>query len=124
MVGTVPDTLADSTRPETHIEMALSGEMGTSLFRYPKSYRTVLRQLRARPQLKQLKLGISVNHGGIAGKGNPAGAKDVQLSDGKRQQMQALVDECDFVGMSFYAPVTVSPTPDDFVRGIDKFMDE
>ena len=38
--------------------------------------------------------------------------------------MQALIDDCDFVGMSFYAPVTVSPTPDDFVRGIDRFMGE
>ncbi len=26
--------------------------------------------------------------------------------------------------MSFYAPVTVSPTTDDFVRGIDRFMAE
>ena len=46
------------------------------------------------------------------------------MSDDKRQQMQALIDDCDFVGMSFYAPVTVSPTPDDFVRGIDRFMGE
>ena len=38
--------------------------------------------------------------------------------------MQALIDDCDFIGMSFYAPVTVSPTPDDFVRGIDRFMGE
>ena len=48
--------------------MALSGEMGTSLFRYPESYRTVVRQLRTAPELKQLKIGISLNHGGIAGK--------------------------------------------------------
>jgi mannan endo-1,4-beta-mannosidase len=124
LLGTIADTLADTAAPNTHIEMALSGEMGTSLFRYPESYHTVARQLRARPQFKQLKLGISFNHGGIAGKRNPTGVKDVQLSDDKRQQMQALIDDCDFVGMSFYAPVTVSPTPDDFVRGIGRFMAE
>jgi hypothetical protein len=124
MLGTIADALAETTKPKTRIEMALSGEMGTSLFRYPESYRKIIRQLRARPHLKQLKLGISLNHGGIAGKRNPTGAKDLQLSDDKRQQMQALIDDCDFIGMSFYAPVTVSPTPDDFVRGIDRFMGE
>ena len=67
LLGTIADALAEAATPNTHIEMALSGEMGTSLFRYPESYRTVVRQLRSRPQLKQLKLGISLNHGGIAG---------------------------------------------------------
>ena len=124
LLGTIADALAEATTPKTHIEMALSGEMGTSLFRYPESYRTVVRQLRDRPLAGQLKLGISLNHGGIAGKRNPTGANDVELTDEKRQQMQALIEDCDFVGMSFYAPVTVSPTPDDFVRGIDRFMAE
>ena len=124
MLGTIADSLAKSIKPETRIELALSGEMGTSLFRYPAAYHTIVRQLRERPQLKHFKLGISLNHGGIAGKNNPSGTKDIALSDDKRQQMQALIDDCDFVGMSFYAPVTVSPTPDDFVRGINKFMGE
>jgi hypothetical protein len=124
LLGTIADAFADAAGPNTRIEMALSGEMGTSLFRYPESYRTVVRQLRTRPQLKHLKLGISLNHGGIAGKRNPSGAADVQLSDDKRQQMQALIDDCDFVGMSFYAPVSVSPTGDDFVRGIERFVGE
>jgi mannan endo-1,4-beta-mannosidase len=124
MLGTIADALAQETKPNTHVEMALSGEMGTSLFRYPKSYRSMVRQLRARPDLVQLKLGISLNHGGIAGKGNPSGAKDIQLTEDKRQQMQGLIDDCDFVAMSFYAPVTVSPAPDDFNRGIERFMSE
>jgi hypothetical protein len=38
--------------------------------------------------------------------------------------MQQLIDECDFVGMSFYRPVSVPPTVDDFVRGIDYFRSE
>lgn len=123
LLGTIADALEQSA-PDAHIELALSGEMGTSLFRYPESYRTVVRQLRARPQFKELKLGISLNHGGIAGKGNPTAAKDLMLSDAKREQMQGLINDCDFVGMSFYAPVSTSPTPDDFVRGIDRFMGE
>jgi hypothetical protein len=104
--------------------LALSGEMGTSLFRYPQSYRKVVQQLRADPSNTNLKLGISLNHGGIAGQRNPATKLELKFSDEQRHQMQALIEDCDFVGMSFYAPVTVSPTPDDFVRGIDRFMGE
>ncbi len=124
MLGTIADALAEVTIPNTHVEMALSGEMGTSLFHYPESYRAVVRQLRTRAKPTSLKLGISLNHSGIAGQRNPTGAKDIQLSDEKRQQMQGLIDDCDFVGMSFYAPITVSPTPDDFVHGIERFMAE
>ena len=124
MLETIADALAESVTPKTRIELALSGEMGTSLFQYPETYRTIVHKLRERPDLKQLKLGISLNHGGIAGRNNPTGAKDIQLSDEKRQHMQSLIDECDFVGMSFYAPVNISPTPDDFVRGIERFMNE
>jgi mannan endo-1,4-beta-mannosidase len=124
LLGTIADALAEAAAPDTRIEMALSGEMGTSLFRYPESYRAVVRQLRARQALKQLKLGISLNHGGIAGARNPTGAKELSLSDEKRQQMQGLIDDCDFVGMSFYSPISVAPTPDDFVRGVERFMGE
>ena len=34
------------------------------------------------------------------------------------------IDECDFVGMSFYRPVSVTPRVSDFVRGVDYFMEE
>ncbi|MEX0641861.1 MAG: cellulase family glycosylhydrolase [Pirellulales bacterium] len=124
MIGTIANALAETAREATEIEMALSGEMGTSLFLYPESYRTIVRRLRERPELKKLKIGISLNHGGIAGRGNPTGAKEIRLSDDMRQQMQSLIEDCDFIGMSFYAPVSVSPTPDDFVRGIERFMGE
>ena len=124
VLGTIADELAKTVKPTTRVELALSGEMGTSLFRYPESYRTIARRLRERPELKHMKIGISLNHSGIAGQGNPTGAKDIRLNDDQRQSMQALIDESDFVGMSFYAPVSVSPTTDDFVRGIDKFMNE
>jgi hypothetical protein len=123
LLGTIADAIQEAA-PNAHVELALSGEMGTSLFRYPESYRTVVRQLRARPQLRQLKIGISLNHGGIAGRGNPTGTKDLLVSDEKREQMQGLINDCDFIGMSFYAPVSTSPTPDDFVRGINRFIGE
>ena len=124
VLGTIADALAETVKPTTHVELALSGEMGTSLFRYPESYRTIVRRLRERPELKQMKIGISLNHSGIAGRGNPTGAEDITLNEDQRQKMQSLIDESDFVGMSFYAPVSVSPTTDDFVRGVNKFMNE
>ena len=124
MLGTIAEALGETAGPDTRIEMALSGEMGTSLFRFPEAYRSVIRQLRDRPRLENLKLGISLNHSGIAGKGNPTDAKGVELSDQSRSKMQSLIGDCDFIGMSFYAPVTASPTTDDFVRGIERFMAE
>jgi hypothetical protein len=124
MIGTIVEALEQSVPRDTHVEMALSGEMGSSLFRYPQSYRRIVQELRRRTELKQLKVGISLNHGGIAGRGNPTGAPDIRLSNEGRDELQSLIDECDFVGMSFYRPVRVSPTADDFVRGIEHFMGE
>ena len=74
MINSIADALADSVQADTHVELALSGEMGTSLFRYPESYRKIVRRLRERTELKQIKVGISLNHSGIAGEGNPTGA--------------------------------------------------
>ena len=34
--------------------------------------------------LKQLKIGISLNHGGISGQGNPTGVADIELTDETR----------------------------------------
>jgi hypothetical protein len=124
MIDSLADALAETVDDDTRVEMALSGEMGTSLFLYPKSYREIARRLRERPELNYLKIGISLNHGGIAGRGNPTGAKDIQLTNNSRQDMQSLIDESDFVGMSFYRPVSAKPTTADFVRGIEHFMSE
>jgi hypothetical protein len=124
MIDTIAEALEDVAAPDSYIELALSGEMGTSLFRYPQSYQAIVDRLRKRSNLTGLKIGISLNHGGIAGSSNPTGAPDIQLSDDGRQQMQRLLDNCDFVGMSFYRPVRIPTTADDFVRGIAHFMGE
>jgi hypothetical protein len=124
MIDTIADALADAVRPETRVELALSGEMGTSLFRYPESYRKIARQLRQRPDLRQVKIGISLNHTGISGQGNPSNAENIALTEKQRAQMQLLIDESDFIGMSFYRPVSVPPRVGDFVRGVDNFMEE
>ena len=124
MLGTIADALAETVTPKTRVELALSGEMGASVFAYPEAYRKIVQAMRGRSDLKQLKLGVSLNHGGIAGHNSPTGAKDIKLSDGNREQMQSLINDCDFIGMSFYAPVSVSPTQKDFVLGIERFMNE
>jgi hypothetical protein len=71
-----------------------------------------------------MRIGVSVNHNHIAGQKNPSGAKDIELTDEKRQQLQDFIDDCDFIGVSSYFPVSVPPTKDDFVRGIDRCMAE
>ncbi len=124
VLGTIADELATTASPETQSELALSGEMGSSLFQHPDSYRKIVERLRARPKLKRASIGISLNHNKLAGDGNPKGAKEVTLSDGQRKQMQLLIEECDFVGISAYFPVSATPSIDDFLRGVDKFMNE
>jgi hypothetical protein len=124
VIDPIVEALEESNTDNTNIEIALSGEMGTSLFRYPQSYREIAKTIRSRPAINDVKIGISLNHNGIAGKGNPTGAKNIELSNQQRQEMQLLIDECAFVGMSFYRPVSISPTVDDFVRGIEHYMGE
>jgi hypothetical protein len=124
LIDSLAEALADTVDDQTRVELSLSGEMGTSLFRYPQSYRKLVRRLREDAGLKHLKIGFSLNHDKIAGEENPIGAADIQLSDKGRNEMQELINECDFVGMSFYRPVRVKPTADDFSRGIDDFMSE
>src|SRR5262249_32805614 len=94
----------------------------TSLFQHADSYRKIVEQLRKRPQLKGMKIGISCNHDKIAGEGNPKGRKEIRLTEEQRKQMQSLIDECDFVGMSAYIQASNPPTVDDIVQGIDRVM--
>jgi hypothetical protein len=124
MIDSLADALAGTIGPETSVELALSGEMGTSLFRYPESYREISHDLRKRDDLPRLKIGVSLNHHGISGQGNPTGVEDIKLNETKRAQVMQLIDDCDFVGMSFYRPVSLPPTSADFVRGIEHFMNE
>jgi mannan endo-1,4-beta-mannosidase len=122
VLGTIADELAETVTPTTHVELALSGEMGTSMFQHADSYRKIVAKLRERPKLKQMKIGISCNHDKIAGEGNPKGRGEIRFTDEQRNEMQRLIDETDFVGMSAYIQAGNPPTVDDIVRGIDRFM--
>lgn len=124
VLGSITDELAKTIRPNTPVELCLSGEMGTSLFKYPESYRKIVERLRSRPELKNMKIGVSLNHNHVAGQKNPTGVKDIELTAEKQQELQELIDECNFIGISSYFPMSVPPTKADFVRGIDAFMNE
>lgn len=124
VLGSIADELAKTIRPNTRVELCLSGEMGTSLFKYPESYRKIVERFRSRPELKNMKIGVSLNHNHVAGQKNPTGVKDIELTAEKRQQLQDLIEECNFIGVSAYFPMGVPPTKDDIVRGIDGFTEE
>jgi mannan endo-1,4-beta-mannosidase len=122
VLGTIADELAETVTPTTRVELALSGEMGTSMFQHADSYLQIVAKLRARPKLKHMKIGISCNHDKIAGEGNPKGRNEIRFTDEQRNAMQRLIDETDFVGMSAYIQAGNPPTIDDFVRGIERFI--
>ncbi|MFO0788165.1 MAG: cellulase family glycosylhydrolase [Pirellulales bacterium] len=122
VLNTIAEALAKTVQPTTHVELSLSGEMGTSLFKHPAAYRQIVRDLKSKPELNDLKVGFSLNHNKIAGQQNPNGSSDIVLDPNSRPEMQALIDECDFIGFSCYVPVSVPPTAEDFVRGVNKFI--
>ncbi len=96
--------------------MSLEGEMGCSLFSYPEAWLKIMERLRARGKLTQLRLGISANYEGVAGKVEP---------DPPRQAaMRKLIAASDFVGLSCYAKVTVPPVMADFTACVDRFCQE
>lgn len=169
MIDSIAAALAETTGENTEVELALAGEMGKSVFKYPEEYLKMAERIRSRGeagaerakraestaatrsakqfeagsrelaasnnvsiespkrvQVANLKIGISLNHDQVAGESNPTfgDGGTVELTDEQRKGVQALIDRCDFVGMSFYRPVNVDVSPDDFVRGIDYFMSQ
>ncbi|MCC7475001.1 MAG: cellulase family glycosylhydrolase [Pirellulales bacterium] len=124
VLRSIADELGAVLKPHSRADIALSGEMGTSLFLHPEKYLQILRKLRARPDLKNVKLGVSLNHGGIAGRKIPIGAPESILPEQERQALQTFLEESDFLGMSFYAAISETPSPSDFVKGIEKYLGE
>jgi hypothetical protein len=118
------DPLADAIEAEctsdTRIDFALSGEMGRSLFTHPSEYMAILRGYRERfesnPRTRGVRLGIALNHSGITG--------EVPRARIDRNAIREFFAECDFIGYSCYSPVSVPPTPDDFRRSVERFLDE
>jgi hypothetical protein len=118
------DPLADAIEAEatadTRIDIAISGEMGRSLFQHPTEYLKLVQRLRERfaanPRTARVKIGVALNWSGLAGE-----ADDSTID---RAAVAELFAELDFVGLSCYAPVSLPPSAEDFVAATQNFLEE
>lgn len=116
LITPIADALAATVTPSTRVDFSIAGEMGRSVFAHADSYAQLANQLHRDRRLPNLQVGVSLNFSSVAGGRQPTAAE--------REQMQRLVDRCDFVGLSDYRPFELPPDPNDFARTVDAFVQE
>ncbi|WP_145293922.1 hypothetical protein [Planctopirus ephydatiae] len=103
----VVQALNESVPPDWPVRFSITGEMGTTITRYPQAWITVIERLRAASKLNNLQLGIGLNHTSNRGK--------VPYSDAQGAELAKLWQACDFLGVSFYKDLDIPATPEDFL---------
>ncbi len=98
------------------VEVSLQGEMGTTVFKHPKSWHRLLEDMRARKHFRAAKFGLSFNYQGVAGNA-VAGSVDTTA-------LEKLWNACDFIGVSMYQGVSLPPRPADFDLAMGLFAGE
>ncbi len=126
MIDSVVDALAEAipqaaipqtTIPQTTVvDFSLVGEMGNSLFTHAASYRKLMDALSRRKRSPKLRLGLGLNFNNVTGDHLP--------TNDQREQVQMLIDRCDFIGLSDYRWFDLPPEPADFEEAIRVFLQE
>jgi hypothetical protein len=116
MLETVLEALEAAVPAGHRVEMTLEGEMGCTLFTHPDAWLAIMERLRDRKKLTNLRLGISANYEGVAGKVVP--------DAGQQAGMQRLIKASDFTGLSCYAKVSQPPVLADFTACVEQFCSE
>jgi len=116
LIEPVIRALKREASPNTHIWFALAGEMGRSLFQHPEAYREMLRHVRHELPRPNVKVGISLNHNELGGGHQPTAVQ--------HEQLQLLLNECQFVGFSNYRPFTLPVSEATFAAALHAFLAE
>lgn len=120
LIGPLADAIESEATSDTRIDLALSGEMGQSLFEHPADYLRLVRRLRERfasnPRTAGVRIGVALNWKGLAGESERFAID--------RPAVAELFAALDFVGFSCYAPLRVSPTTDNFASATKNFLNE
>jgi hypothetical protein len=90
--------------------------MGTTVMKYPDSWRRMIKRLRQRGEIINLKYGISLNHESNLGR--------ARLRDVEPAALSGLWRECDFIGISMYQRMGAPPSPRDFSANLERFLAE
>ncbi len=116
LIAPIAKAIAATAKPTTHVEFSLAGEMGRSVFAHADSYNKILENLRADERWQQVELGVSLNFNRVSGEDQP--------TPEQQHQVQQLIDNSDFVGLSNYSWFDLPPKPSDFAKAIDHFLVE
>ncbi|QDV75318.1 hypothetical protein [Botrimarina mediterranea] len=120
LIKPLADAIEAEATSDTRFDLALSGEMGRSLFQHPQAYRAIVLRLRERfaanPRTKGVQIGVALNWSGLAGEAEEAAIDHAAVAE--------LFAELDFIGVSCYAPVSVPPTAEDFLAATQNFVEE
>ncbi|MEM8864998.1 MAG: hypothetical protein AAGF31_05570 [Planctomycetota bacterium] len=116
MIEPIVEALAATNDDKRRVWLALSGEMGRSLFEHPASYQHVVRQVRTALPADRTQVGVSLNHNELAG--------GHQQSADQRVAMQDFLEACDFIGVSCYRPFTPPARPANFAETARVFRAE
>lgn len=115
--------LERTVTPETHVSLALQGEMGRTVFEHPDEYLDILEALRARlGQRADAEVGISLNFNKLPGFMEIAWFEDSAEGRSRRAAVQRLVNRLDFLGLSAYRETHGAPTAFDFREAIRRFL--
>lgn len=118
LVNPIAETLNATLLPGSQVEFSLQGEMGATLGAFPDSWRDLAAATRLRlPRPSSPQVGISLNYGGVFG-ANLAPAQ-VNAAD-----VQRLVDESDFIGISAYHEVDLPVTAVQFRASFDRMNED
>lgn len=112
----VIESLESAVPADWPIDISLQGEMGTTVFKHPDSWKSLLEHLRARRKLSNLRCGLSFNYQGVAGKAKP---EEIHA-----ESLTSLWKSCDFIGVSMYQSVSPMPRPEDFDLAVGLFAGE
>ena len=112
----VIESLESTIPADWPVELSLQGEMGTTVFKHPDSWRTLIERLRARGKLTKARFGLSFNYQGVAGRASAAETDPTAL--------KKLWDACDFIGVSMYQRVSMPPRTEDFDLAVGLFAGE
>ena len=86
----IVEALEETVTKKTKVELALTGEMGKTIFAYPDSYMKIIDDLRTKSKIKHLKLGPSINFNEVAGRHF--------VTQETRELVQKLFKKSDFLG--------------------------
>lgn len=115
LVFPVMEALEAVVPPDWPVQVSLQGEMGRTVFTHPRSWLTLLEQVKKRGKLRRALFGLSFNYQEIAGPESTRAEPD-------RAALIALWNACDFIGVSLYQKLDLPPRAENIASNLDLFI--